>query len=403
MRFNRELLKGSAILLICFGAFNVFNLLFHLVMARTLSVAEYGILATLFSLIYITGVFSESIQTVITKYSSDEQKKSRIKNIFFRAGRKAVFLGAGFYVAYLGIAILLSNLLDIKYALLAINGIVVLFAFILPVVRGIMQGKKRFYALGTSVVSESVFKLVLSLTLVFLGFGIYGAVWGVVISSGLALMLSLFLIRDFVSVNEEIGEFDGIYSYAKPTFIVTLALVLVCSIDVIIARMVFTPEVAGSYAIASVLGKIIFWGTAPVSKAMFPISSEQHTKTGRGIFYNSALIVGALICAGLVIYSAFPEIVVRIFSGENLPESASILLYLGLGNAILALSNLALLYKLSRGKIRNSIWLFLPVLIQAGLLYVFSSDIIKFSIAFVLSSALFFITTIILLNQKERR
>ena len=403
MRFNRELLRGSAILLICFGAFNVFNLLFHLVMARTLSVAEYGILATLFSLIYIIGVFSESIQTVITKYSSEEQKKSRIKNIFLRAGRKAVFLGAGFYVVYLVIAILLSSLLDIEYALLAINGIVILFAFALPVVRGIMQGKKRFYALGTSVVSESVIKLVLSLMLVFLGFGVYGAVWGVVISSGLAIVLSIFLIRDFVNVKEERGEFDGIYSYAKPTFIVTLATILFYSIDVIIARMVFTPEVAGSYAIASVLGKIIFWGTAPVSKAMFPISSEQVKKTGRGIFYNSVLIVGMLVCAGLVIYSAFPEIVVRIFSGENLPESASILLYLGLGNAVLAFSNLALLYKLSRGKIRNSPLLFVPVAIQAVLLYVFSSDITRFSIAFVLSSALFFITTIILLNKKERR
>src|SRR3989344_5009800 len=76
---GRGFLRGSLILLISFGIFNVLNFLFQLIMARSLSIAEYGVLATLFSILYITNVMSESIQLVITKYSSSEESKGKLK------------------------------------------------------------------------------------------------------------------------------------------------------------------------------------------------------------------------------------------------------------------------------------------------------------------------------------
>jgi len=45
-------------------------------MVRFLDLAEYGVLASLFSMIYILGVFSESIPTVLSKYTTNEYKLS---------------------------------------------------------------------------------------------------------------------------------------------------------------------------------------------------------------------------------------------------------------------------------------------------------------------------------------
>ena len=58
MRVNRGVVKGSLILLIAFNVFNGLNFVFHFFMARMLSVSDYGILATLFTITYVLAVFS---------------------------------------------------------------------------------------------------------------------------------------------------------------------------------------------------------------------------------------------------------------------------------------------------------------------------------------------------------
>ena len=65
MRIHKSLWKGSIVLLIAFNIFNFFNFVFHFSMARLLSISDFGILATLFAIIYILTGFSESIQISI--------------------------------------------------------------------------------------------------------------------------------------------------------------------------------------------------------------------------------------------------------------------------------------------------------------------------------------------------
>ena len=55
MELNKSLLKGSLVLLIAFNLYNLLNFIFHFGMARLLSVADYGILLTLYSMIYLFG------------------------------------------------------------------------------------------------------------------------------------------------------------------------------------------------------------------------------------------------------------------------------------------------------------------------------------------------------------
>jgi len=66
---NKALIGGSLVLLITFNIFNLLNFIFHFAMVRMLTVVEYGVLASLFMIIYMMTVFSESIQLVITKYT----------------------------------------------------------------------------------------------------------------------------------------------------------------------------------------------------------------------------------------------------------------------------------------------------------------------------------------------
>jgi O-antigen/teichoic acid export membrane protein len=60
---DREFLRGGIILTFFFGIANVLNFVFHLSMAHTLDVADYGLLATLLSIIYLLSIISESVQS----------------------------------------------------------------------------------------------------------------------------------------------------------------------------------------------------------------------------------------------------------------------------------------------------------------------------------------------------
>ena len=257
MKFNKSLLSGSFILLISFNIFAVLNFIFQFSMARLLTIIEYGILATLFSIIYILSIFTESIQTILTKYSAGVLEEGKLKNLFLKSIKKTISLSTLFFIAYAIISILLSKILKIPYFVLIAIGLFVFIAFTIAVSRGIMQGKKMFASLGFNMVLESTVKLILAVLLVLAGWKIYGAIVGILIGGATALIISLFPLRKILREKEGKADTDRIYNYAGPVFFITLIIVIFYSIDIIIARIFLSEELVGYYAIASILAKAI--------------------------------------------------------------------------------------------------------------------------------------------------
>ena len=398
---NKKIVKGSFILLIAFGLFNFLNFMFQLFMVRMLTVSEYGMLATLFAIIYILLIFSESVQIIIAKYSANENDKGKLKGLLKKASKKVFLISAILFIFYLIVSIPLSYILKVDYLLLSFNGAIIFLSFFLPLTRGILQGKERFKSFGFNVVLESVIKLLLAVFFVYLGWKIYGAIAAVILGGGIAFLFSFFSLRDIIKSKEkEIGTL-GIYEYAKPAFIITFIIIVFYSLDVVLARIFFSPDIAGSYAIASILGKVILWGTLPISKAMFPISIENKINSGKSenIFINSLFILLSGIFFALAIFYFFPEWIVKIFSGKNIPDSLSILFYLGIAFSLVSLANLILLYKLSLGKVKGYLYLIIFIFIEIGLLSYFSKGLLQFSIAFITASAAFLWASIFLVDS----
>jgi O-antigen/teichoic acid export membrane protein len=453
MSLNKNLIKGSFTLILGFGLFNFLNFLFQLVMARMLTVAEYGILATLFAIIYILLIFTESVQTIITKYSAKEKDKGKLKNLYMKSSKKALRVSFFLYILYLAVSIPLSFLLKINYFLLSLNGLVIFLSFFIPISRGMMQGKKRFKALSINMAFESTGKIIFGILFVMIGWRVFGALTGVLLGGVVSYLLSFIPLRDILKSKEVKEDTVGIYDYARPTFFITAVIIVFYSLDVIIAKIFFAPEIAGTYAIASILGKIIFWGTLPISKAMFPMSAESGEKKSGNLFNNALGILILGIAFTLLIFYIFPGFIIQIFSGKILPQANGILLYLGIAFSFIALSNLILLYKLSINKIKSApkivyfllggifsmnvafgiayklldiklllyfsfivfpiliivslysfikkydIGLFLFVFIEIGLLSLFSSNLYQFSIAFIASASILLWGSIFLTND----
>ncbi len=400
LKINEKIVKGSFILLLAFGLFNFFNFMFQFFMARMLSVSEYGVLATLFAVIYILFIFSESVQMIIVKYSANENDEGKLKSLLKKSSKKAFLISIILFIFYLAASIPLSSILKIDYLLLSFNGLIIFLSFFLPLTRGIMQGRRRFKSFGFNIILESGIKLVLGIFFVYLGWKIYGAITALILGGSIAFFLSLISLKDVIKSEEKKAETEGIYNYAKPTFIISFIIIVFYSLDVVLAKIFFSPEIAGSYAIASILGKIILWGTLPISKAMFPISIEnkkEGNKSGN-VFINSLFILFLGIFFALIFFYFFPEFIIKIFSGKDIPGAISILFYLGIAFSLISLANLILLYKLSLGKVKGYLYLIIFIFIEIGLLSYFSKDLLQFSIAFITASAAFLWASIFLVE-----
>jgi O-antigen/teichoic acid export membrane protein len=394
--FNKSLVKGGAILFIAFGLFNFLNFLYQFAMARFLSVSDYGILATVFALIYIFSIFSESIQTVVAKYATDGKNPGQLRNLLSRSLRKGWSTATKIFLVYLLISVFLAYIFKIHYMLLLLNGIVIYLMFLLPVTRGIAQGRKKFAGLGVNLVLEAGLKILFAVLFVFLGWKVYGAISGVVFGAILAFLFSFIPLRYLYKSKEEKFNAEGIYSYAKPTIFITAVIVFFYSIDIIASKIFFSPEIAGSYAIASILGKIIFWSSVPIVKAMFPLSAEskKDSKANNNVLLTSISIVSLIILGGLILFYFFSDPIITIFSGKEITQSSKILFPLGIAFSFLSLSNLVLLYTLSLGPVKKYTILVLCNLLEVLVLFIipllYPGNLELFVGSFVFSSLVLF-------------
>lgn len=402
-KFNSAVFRGSLILVIVFGLYSFINFLYQSSMARLLSLADYGVLAALFYFVYLFNIFSEAMQTTSAKYASGETKPGKLNNIIRRMARRARLMTLVLLIAYLAIVVPLGYfVLKIPIYLVLLFGLMCFSVFFLPLLRGVAQGQKRFYVLGGNLVLESVIKIVIAISLVVLGWGIYGAVAGLVISTLVAIPLAVFPFMRILKSKQERVELGEAKVYTKSVFIATFALLFFYSVDIFIAQLFFTKEIAGQYAIASILSKIIFWGTQPVSKAMLPLSAETKSadrKQRKNIYRNALGLVALGIVVVLALFYFFPDLIVSLFSGKNLPEAIRILFILGIGTSFLSLANLNIIYSASRGNIEKT-WLLIGALIVGvALLMIFHSSLLVFSIAFLTASTIFLWASIMLLKE----
>lgn len=404
---NDELVKGSLILFVMITIFNVLNYVFHFSMAHLLSPADYGTLAVLMSILYIFGIPTEAIQTVVTRYASRFNAKKqygKIKDLFYRSSKKGLLFAFVIFVVFLPIAWLLSPVLNINFSLLFLADIFVFYVFMIPITRGIMQGQKKFSSLGMNMIAESAIKIALAVAFVMLNFSVYGAIGGIVIGGVFTFFLAFLPISKVLKSRRKSGRFDRIYSYSMPVTISMISIVLMYSMDIILAKAFFSAELAGKYAVLSMLGKMILFGTFAIGKTMFPLASEnfEKGKNTMKIFIKSMKIVSLLSAVILLVYLLFPKQAISILFGPAYSDVYSLLFIVALSYTFVSVANIIILYKLSLNKIRKSSFaLLIFALLQIMLLSIFNASLMQFSLALLISDLFLLVYSIIIIRNKK--
>ncbi len=376
--------KQSILLFSANFIFQALNFFYHFAMGRLLGPADYGILGVLFSITYLLLAPVNTIQTILTKYTSNflaEKRLGAIKSLFSRSLKKIFTYSVVTFAAFLGISYWLSNFLNIPNIwYLVLFSTFFLVGFIVALVRGFLQGLQKFKWLSFNLLAEGVTKLLLGLVLVLIGFKLYGAITAITLSLFLAFVLAfVYLNNKMKSWKAETIDYAGIYKYS---FYVLAAMLLVTSlytVDVILVKHYFDSISAGHYAAASVLAKVIFFATWAISWVMFPKAAEAFAKKEDHlkIFKKAFYFVLFLSVAGTAVYFLFPKFVINLLFGSQYIDVAPIIGLFALAMALFSISFVVINYYLSINKTKFVWFLIIFNILEIGLLVLFHDSLLQ--------------------------
>ena len=254
---------------------------------------------------------------------------------------------------------------------------------------------------------EFVIRFGIGLLLIFLGFSVFGAVVGILGGSILSLLLSIYFLRDLkiTKNNYKFGAGLKVVKYSIPVLLASLASNSFFSSDVLLVKHYFNPHEAGIYASLSTLGKIIFYGAAPVSAVMFPMISRRQAE-GKGfkkIFYLSLLLTILISLGVLFVYLIFPEIAVSVLFGSKYLEAAQFIFWYGLFMAVYALASLIISFHLSLGNTKIVfVFLFFALFQVLGILIYHGSTFAVIKVSIVSVTLLLVSLLLFFRNEKNK-
>ena len=402
---KNELFKGSLTLLILLNIGNFLNYFYQFSMARILGPIGYGVLAVLVNIIYIFQVPTLSIQTIVSKHTTKffvKKEFGKIKGVFDYLIKKTLLSALILFIIFSILSIFLSKSLNIPIWLLILTGTFLFGALIYPIGTGILQGMKKFKIWGWNFIGGNTVKLIIAVVLVFLGFEVYGAIIGFVLGTLFSFIFIIPFIKEIIYAKEIKQKINLFSKNSLSTFFAMLLIVFMYSADVILVRVFFAEDIVGKYAVISLIGKIILFGSMTIGYAMFPITSEKFA-TGnktRGVIKKTSIVIFLLCFLAVILFAFFPELIIKTLFGNQYLSFARILIYIGIAFSFISFLNILVLYKISidKFKLEHVLFLLIFFITQVIILFLIHSTIQEFSIAFMFSTIISFIGSLILIK-----
>ena len=336
---------------------NLLAYAFHFIAGRMLGPEDYGVFGALMALFLLVALPVGSIGIAITKFTSKYFVEKRFGQIAWLR-KKIQHDVLIFSVIMLSLIILFSGNLA-KFLNIASNtsvitvGIILVSALVLPINRGLLQGMKKFQIYSWNTIIESFSRLILLIGLLYMGFGVNGAI----MAYGLAYFIAFILIFPFIKETKvaiETSEqmpLKPIYKYMFLVLMVNLILQSIINVPSLFVKHYYSSEFTGYWTAALNIARISLFITAAIAVVMFPeIAGEKENKTKRRIFTKAASLV-ILISVGMaVVFVVIPKFLIQTLYGNDFIGAAPILKWMGLAMIFVGLLQLWTSYFLAGRK-----------------------------------------------------
>ncbi len=391
---NLILFSGNA-----FGAF--FTFLFHFYMGRKLGPEEYGALGAILALIYLFTIPLTTIQTSIANFTShfkSERRYGEIKYLYKASTKKLLLIGLISTLIFLFLSKFIANYLHMARTPIFILSLYMIFSFVLYINRGLLQGLEKFNRFSINLIIEGLIKLIMGFIFILLGFKLNGAVGAIVFALIFAFIISISQLKELLKYKIKRFDTSKVYKYTIPVLIMLTMLTAFYSIDILLIKHFFVNEKSGHYTAISLLGKVLFFGSMPITQVMFPKVAALYNKKKptKHILYKSVLMILMFSIPIITIYFLFSKFIVSFLYGNLYLEASNLLGWFGILMSLFSFVYLISFYNLSIHK-KNFLYIVgLFNILEIALIYTFHNTLAQ--VVSILTVLMFVLACIMLLK-----
>lgn len=279
---------------------------FSLVLSHSLGPAGFGALSALLAVAILASVPGVALQAGIARGIAAAPDRESTGQILRRSAAVAGAVG--------GALLVLSPLVQLALGMHSWTNLLLLCLIMVPTTLsfgclGILQGRRRFIALGVLLVLVQAAKLAGGVLAALTRTGIAGALaWTAVLTGVVAGAATWALIphrRTTMASRRAVRTgFRGVFARDA---LAMLGVLLLTNLDLVLARHYLPSHEAGLYAAGNLVTKVAFWGPSFVSTVTYPRlanAAERAAALRRGAGLLGALaaltLVGAVVCTPLL-------------------------------------------------------------------------------------------------------
>lgn len=385
--FKDNLARSSGLMFVAFMVSSIFNYLFQIVMGRLLGPGQYGFLNALLSLMVVLSIPVATLLMVVARKTAEYKAKNDyngIHGLFSQVGRMVLSAGALGLVLFFLASPLISGYLHAPSVLpVLLLGAAAFVALAAPVNTALMQGLQDYKWLGISMGLSGPAKLFFCAALVLAGFGVDGAVGGLVLTGIFLWALTYFPLKKYLSAGSAPhGSGHLPLRQVLPVFLANLAFTIMTQADMVLVNRYFPAHQAGVYASAAILGRAVMYIPGSIVLAMFPMVSEKNAlNESSGHLLARALFATIFLSgAGALLFYFLPGWTITSFFGSRYAEAAPLLKYFGLAMLPMAFLMVLMNYLVAKEKTSFSYIMAAGAILEIGAMYLYHEtpmDIVK--------------------------
>jgi O-antigen/teichoic acid export membrane protein len=297
-----RVLSASFVLLTGSGLATAVNFAYNIAVAQFLGPVAFGHASAVYTLLILISAITLSCQIVSAKVVA-QQDSPQARSTAYRGFHRAAW-ASGILV---GLVLLVLRTVISTYLRLPSSDLVVLLgigaAFYVPLGsrRGYLQGACGFRRLAGNLVLEGSARLIGSLLLIAMGFGVEG----VIAANAFAVAIAyVFAIPRLPHLTAHQLQIPYAFREALQAIVFFVGQVVINNCDIVVVKHLFPPEPAGLYAAVALVGRVIFAFSWAVVNTMFPIvagtrSQERRDHSVLGTSLLLVLGIGSVLAFGL--------------------------------------------------------------------------------------------------------
>ena len=375
---SQTLLRSGAIVGIGIGLAGVLQSVFHLALARILGPSQYSLLATLLAAVLIATPLTLALQAAVARevaWRLAHESEAAAGIVLRETLRALLRRGLALLVVLSPLALLVALLVDVRDPVPVIATAATLVGMLLfSIAWGGLQGTHRFVALSAAQCWFAAVKLTAGVAIGLLGAGAGAVMLGVAGAAIVTAAVSALLLRRLWEAGRSLPSSPRriLRGFAGGPAVVLTLFAAVSGMDVLVARLAFTPGTAGDYSAVSFGARAMLVIPLAVTTVLFPrVATMSDTERERRHLLGGLAAVGLIGAVASAVLFVAPETIVRIAFGSAYVSAAPWLGPLAVAMTLFALANVYVYHFLSLGQSQYTILLAGVVTVQIALYALF--------------------------------